>query len=202
MDNIIRKILIFVCVIIATASSASAQFRYGFRLGASFADARLKNAPGYSLVNRSGFEGGIAFEYQHPSSGLAADIAILYNRYNVQLKAPDGATGSFGRNYLEIPLHVKYKFWLSSFHDLFAPLIQTGPSFLMRLDDNHGRAVSTNGIQPGWDVGVGIDIVNFIQITGGYRFALSNSVKSFTGCPDASIRSNGWNVAATILFDF
>jgi len=202
MNIMAKKTLIIVCIIIASVSSASAQFRYGFRLGASFSDAKMKKAPDYSLVNRSGFEGGIAFEYQHPNSGLAADVAILYNRYNVQLKDPDGATGSFGRNYLEIPLHVKYKFWLSSFHDLLAPLIYTGTSFLMRLDDSHGRAVAMTGLQPGWDVGIGIDIVNFIQITGGYRFALSNSVKSFAGCPDASIRSNGWNVAATILFDF
>lgn len=198
----VRKFLIMACVIIAAVSSAEAQFRYGFRLGASFVDAKMKNAPGYAIVNKSGFEGGIDFEYQHPSSGFAADIAILYDRYNAQLKGPDGNVGSFGRNHIEIPLHVKYKFWLSSFHDLFAPLVYTGPSFLMRLDDNHNRALSTNDIQPGWDVGIGVDIINFIQITGGYRFGLGNSVKSFTGCPDATLRTNAWNVAATILFDF
>lgn len=200
MDKL-KNIAILICLFLATAS-ASAQFRYGFRLGASIADAKMKDAPGYSLVNKGGFEGGIAFEYQHPSSGFAADIAILYNRYNVRLKENGGEAGSFGRNYIEVPLHAKYKFWLPAVHNLAAPLIYTGPSFLMRLDDNHGRAVSTSDIQPGWDLGIGIDVVNFIQITGGYRFGLGNSVKAFSGCPDASIHSNGWNIAATLLFDF
>ncbi len=36
----------------------------------------------------------------------------------------------------------------------------------------------------------------------GFGFGLGNAVDSFAGYPDARMRGNGWNVAATILFDF
>ena len=196
------RLVILAGMIILCAVSSSAQLRYGFRFGGTFADARLKNAPDYSFVNRSGFSGGIDFEYQSPLSGLAADIALLYTRYNTRLKCNGDDARSFGRNFIEVPLHLKYKFWLPSFHNLVGPMVYTGPSLFFRLDNNHDMPIATKAVQPGWDVGVGFDIVNFIQITGGYRFGLGNNLKNLSGCPDAKMFTNGWNVAATFLFDF
>lgn len=195
-----KRLLLIVLVL--TAFTAGAQFRYGLRLGGSFAAARLSGAPGYSLSNRSGFSGGLDLEYQMPGNGFAADIAVLYTRFNSRLRADDAPMASFGRNFIEIPLHFKYKFWLKSTKRLVAPLVYTGPSLMLRLGHGSSRPLETNMAQPGWDVGVGFDIVNFIQITGGYRFGLGNARKRFEECLDSRLRTNGWNIAATILFDF
>ena len=59
-------------------------------------------------------------------------------------------------------------------HELAAPFIYAGPSFLFRLDHDDPFPLATDRVQPGWDVGIGFDIVNFIQISGGYRFGLGN----------------------------
>lgn len=195
------RLILFTILLIAAVAGASAQLRYGFRLGGDFADCSLKDAGNASLINRSGFSGGMALEYQFPGNGFAPDIAVTYTRRNSRLNDA-AAPVSFGRNFIEVPLHLKYKFWLHSFHDLVAPMVYCGPSMSIRLDHGHASPLATKRMQPGLDVGIGVDIVNFIQITGGYRFGLGNAAKGFSGCPDASLRTNSWQVAATLLFDF
>lgn len=184
------------------APDAGAQLRYGFRLAGDFAKARLKKAPDCSLKNGSGFSGGLMLEYQFEKCGFAPDIAVLYTRYNTRLDdAQEGERLSFGRNFIEIPLHLKYKFFLKGMKELVAPMVYTGPSLMVRLDHDDSSPMLTDRLQPGWDVGIGIDIVNFIQLTAGYRFGLGNAVKAFPA-EGASLTTDGWNVAANLLFSF
>lgn len=81
-------------------------------------------------------------------------------------------------------------------------MIYTGPSAMFRLGHGGAQPLTSQKAQAGWDAGIGFDIVNFIQITGGYRFGLGNAVKKFSDLPEATLHTNGWQVAATILFDF
>lgn len=196
------QLLLLTALLAVIAVPASAQLRYGFRFGGEFASASLKSAPGASLVNRSGFSGGLMLEYQMPRCGFAPDIAVLYTRYNSRLAEGGNAPASFGRNFIEVPLHLKYKFWLKAFSDMFAPMIYTGPALSMRVGGDHSSPLAAKRVQPGWDLGIGFDIANFIQITGGYRFGLGNAVDSWAAHPDATLRTNGWNISANILFDF
>lgn len=195
-------VILWLAIMVFVSFPTRAQLRYGFRFGGDFASVSLKNAEGYSIVNKSGFTGGVVLEYQFGKCGFAPDIAVVYARHSATLK-PDGESNiSYGRNFIDIPLHLKYKFWLKSTYNLFAPMVYTGPVFSFRLDHNHARPMTTKCFQPGWDVGIGFDIINFIQITGGYRFGLGNAVKEFAGQPDAVLHADGWNLAATLLFDF
>lgn len=200
--NTLRRILLLVVALTAMIPMAEAQLRYGFRFGGSFAGADIKDAGEFSLSNKSGFSGGLMLEYQLPKCGFAADVALLYTRFNTRLQHDGKPAESFGRNFIEIPLHLKYKFWLPAFNNLFGPMVYTGPSLMARIGHSCHEPLSTKKMQPGWDVGIGFDIVNFIQISGGYRFGLGNAVDSFTGHPDASLRTNGWNISASLLFDF
>lgn len=233
--------LILTILLIVAAISAEGQLRYGFRFGGDFAKASLgykpegassdQNAAGAGnasaaglngltrLSNRSGFSGGLVLEYQFEKCGFAPDIALLYTRYNTRLILPGQNPRSFGRNFIEVPIHLKWKFWIPQTKNLFAPMIYTGPSLMFRL--GHGDGVSypysdcpadqacltmmsqvtfkSKVFQPGWDLGIGFDVINFIQITAGYRFGLGNA---FSSPSDVTLHTNGWNVAATLLFDF
>lgn len=197
-----QRIMIAVLMMAGISLGASAQLRYGFRLGGEFASASLKDAGSYFMRNRSGFSGGLALEYQMPHCGFAPDIAALYTRYNTQVESTATGMHNSGRDFIEVPLHLKYKFWLKSAKELFAPMIYTGPSVMFRLCNGDSEVLKTKSVQAGWDVGIGFDIVNFIQIAGGYRFGLGNAVDQFAGYTDASIHAKGWNISATILFDF
>ncbi|MDE5976342.1 MAG: hypothetical protein K2G69_07325 [Muribaculaceae bacterium] len=135
-------ILLFV-IALATAVGAEAQLRYGFRFGGMFASARLKDTPGMSLNNRSGFSGGLLLEWQMERNGFAPDIAVLYTRYNTRIAENGGTPKSFGRNFIEVPLHLKYKFYISKTNNLVAPMVYTGPSLLFRLGHSDATPLST-----------------------------------------------------------
>ncbi len=194
-------LLLLLLVVVLTSLSSAAQLRYGFRLGGSFAKASLSHAPEMSMKNGSGFSGGLLLEWQMGNNGFAPDIAVLYTRYRSRLIDEVSGPASIGRNFIEIPLHLKYKFFLSSSNNLVAPMIYTGPSLLIRLGKGNPEQLSTKSAQPGWDVGIGLDIINFIQLSAGYRFGLGNAVGE-SAVPGACLRTNGWNVAANIIFDF
>ena len=197
------RILTLLTLVIVSAAPSIAQLRYGFRFGGSFATPSLRNAKDYKLINRSGFSGGMMLEYTLPETGAAADIAVLFTRYSTRLEMPGGGRMSFGRNFIEVPLHLKYKFWLPAFSNTVAPVVYTGPSLMIKTDRvKNDSPMTTMRLQPGWDVGVGIDIINFIQVTAGYRFGLGNAVKSFPERSDAVMLTNGWNLSVSLLFDF
>ncbi len=201
-----KRISILSVLILLCAMAADAQLRYGFNLGGAFADASLSDAKGYSALNRSGFRGGLALEYQMPRCGVAFDASVLYSRYNSRLR--DDATGDiygFGRNYLELPLNVKYKFWLSAMNRLVAPMIITGPSFMIGLDGRNDQSpLTVKRFQPGWNVGLGVDFANILQLTAGYRFGIGNVAEVKDGAPESglSLHTSGWHVSAILLFDF
>ena len=99
----ILKLSVLSALIFACSGISSAQLRYGFNFGGSFAEARLSDASGFSLDNRSGFRGGLVLEYQLPSSGLAFDGSVLYHRYNTRLiEHSNDARSAFGRNFIEL----------------------------------------------------------------------------------------------------
>ncbi len=199
-----KKILKYLMLLLlcASASTAEAQLRYGFRFGGDIAAGKLSEVKDASMRNGGGFSGGLDLEYQMPTSGLAADIALLYTRFNTRLKEEGKSPESFGRNFIEVPLHFKYKFWLKSVHDLVAPMIYTGPSIFFKVGNESYAPLTSKKVQPGWDLGIGFDVINFIQITGGYRFGLGNAVKEYTAHSDAVLRTNAWNISVTLLFDF
>lgn len=193
--------LLILMIALLSSLSASAQLRYGFRLGGAFAKASLSGAPGMSMKNGSGFSGGLLLEYQMESCGFAPDIAVLYTRYSSKLIDEASGPAKIGRDFIEVPLHLKYKFYLSSTNNLVAPMVYTGPSLLVCLGKSNPEQMSTKALQPGWDLGIGLDIINFIQLSAGYRFGLGNALSQGL-VPGACLHTNGWNVAANIIFDF
>lgn len=201
--------------------TAGAQLRYGMTLGGDFSSSKLANADHiYKINTGSGFRGGLMLEYQLPGYGVAFDASVLYNRVNVRaaksLLDPDQvmATGpsisysygpyqSIGRNFFEIPLNIKYKFGLPVLSSLLSPMVMTGPSFMWNLDKaDKNPYLRQKRFQPGWNVGAGFDIVNFIQLSAGYRFPLGNSLRKDEDILRMKLKTRGWWLQVSMLFDF
>lgn len=189
----------------AVALSTHAQWRYGVRAGGDISTARLSHAPNGKLQRGSGFSGGLTLEY-HFLEPLAADVSILYTR--MPNKMADGLDSDMiqrvGSDYLQIPLTVKYKHWLPSTRNLAAPYLFTGPDMMVRLDGD--KTHDMRRFMPGWQIGIGFDVINFIQIQAGYRFALTDAFPShdYVGAhvKAPSMRTDAVTISAAILFDF
>lgn len=197
------KILSIVfATIFLLAASAQAQLRYGFNVGGSFAKASLSDVPGWVVDNGSGFRGGMTLEYQMPRNGLAFDVSVLYERYSYKLFSVEGQKRLPCRDFVNIPLNVKYKFWLPFTKNLAAPMIFTGPDLMIGVGSKLFDGFKTDRLQPGWNVGVGIDAANILQLSAGYRFGLGNAFSNFYDAKSGKLTTSGWFVSASILFDF
>lgn len=195
--------LIAASLALTTAIPGHSQLRYGVSLGGSFPKSSISGAEGYAPVNRSGFRGGLMLEYQSDKSGLAADFAVMYHRFNTKLRNENSGTEtSLGRNFIDLPLNIKYKFWLTSLNNLFAPTLETGPALMVNVDSKHDNPFKLRRVYPLWNIGVGFDAANILQVKCGYRFGLGNALKHNAMNPDAKLTMSGFYVSANILFDF
>lgn len=187
------------------AADVSAQFRYGIRLGGEINTSRLSGVGNFGLRHGSGFSGGLTCEYMFERTGLAVGASVMYTHGAASLSSPDDAMPALklGNDFLQVPLHLKYKYFLSGVSNLAGPFIYTGPALLVRLDgDAAGVPVGTRRLQPGWDVGIGFDVINFLQISAGYRFGLGNAFHN-SGMPDESpkLRNDAVSISVALLFD-
>lgn len=190
------KKIIFALVAVLSCISAEAQLRYGFNLGGEFSSPYSGGGDGSPAVEGgSGFTGGLQLEYQVPTNGVAFGVSLMYARRNVWLSpAFDPSQGpvnscKYGGDFLVLPLELKYKFPLSLTKDLVSPYLLTGPDFALRMNKAEGK-----NFHFGWDVGAGIDLINVLQISGGYRFGVNDIGNG--------IKDSGAFLNVGLLFDF
>lgn len=189
-----KKRILSIIVFFASVFFASAQLRYGINLGCGFTNPTGKDIENVTISGGSGLVGGLQLEYQLPMSGLAFGVAALYEHrpMNLKMVSDTDKPGKFsekcGGDFIAIPIEIKYKFDIGIFHNLVSPYVLTGPDLAVRIKQAQGSSLHT-----GWDVGAGIDFVNFIQISGGYRFGLNKIY---------GLHDNGAFLNFGILFDF
>lgn len=187
------------------AVNADAQFRYGLRLGGEINTSRLTGVTEFGLKHGSGFSGGLTCEYMFERSGLAVGASVMYTHGAASLCGPDDAQPALklGNDFLQVPVHLKYKYFLPGVSNLAGPFVYTGPALMVRLDsDADGVPFGTRRLQPGWDVGIGFDVINFLQISAGYRFGLGNAFHPADmpqGAP--KLRNDAVNISVALLFD-
>lgn len=198
--NKTQRLIIMLLAVMAASITAQAQWRYGIRLGGAFSRPTGSNEF-CELKGGNGFSGGLAFEWQMPTGGLAIGASALYERRNTSAgMLSDDGPGVFkrdyfqiGRNYIAVPIDIKYKFGIPAIGGLAGPYVFTGPDLAWRLGGGIGPRTHM-----GWNVGAGFDIINFVQVSAGYRFGITNLGKDY----DEKWRDSGAFVAVTILFDF
>lgn len=176
-----KKIIILLCAFIA-AVNAQSQIKYGLLVGGEF----TRPTGNLKVEGGNGFVGGLQLEYNMPASGLAFGTAVNYQRRTI------GDDIKPGGDFLSVPVSVKYKFPLRALKELAGPILLTGPDFAWRLGDGFGKVFHF-----GWNAGIGFDIINFIQLSAGYRVGLNNISTTPT-----TVHDSGWFVNASLLFDF
>ncbi len=194
-------IILFIISLLFSTPYASAQWIYGINLGASFPKVSAGKEPTLFVENHSGFRGGLTVEYELPRCGVAFDVSVLYMRVSYNLHDARSTEIDPARDFLEIPIFIKYKWWLGVAKKLVAPMVMTGPSLMARLSSDN-PCVSTRRTLPAWNVGLGIDVARHLQLSAGYRFALTDVVRSYAGIPEPSLHLSGWWLSTMLLFDF
>lgn len=202
----IKKILVAVAIMLIGSGVANAQFRFGLKAGLLVNKLHF-NSSTFDSNNSCGWTVGPMAEFTVPIIGLNFDAGLMYARMNNASNPTEGNTSienaAFGKNFLEIPINIKYKFSLPVVGSIIKPYLFTGPDFAFRLDKSVSDAVlKSHTCQIAWNVGLGMELIRHIQIGASYGFGINNVVNKFTdiNATDLKVKNNYWTVSAAYLF--
>lgn len=198
-----KKLILTLMVLVFGIGAANAQLRFGVKAGVNINNLHLNNTSAMlEDNNRCGYTVGLMTEFQVPVIGLCFDLSAMYTRMNSEVEGTPGYENvAYNKNFLEVPVNIKYKFGLPVIGNFFTPYLFTGPSFAIKLDKNPIDAYKTKTCQTAWNVGLGFQIVQHLQLQAGYGFGINNVAK-FAGIngENIKIKNNYWTVSAAYLF--
>lgn len=210
MKNIKRILVIAIAVMVMSTSAYASGFKFGVKAGANFNKLHFSEEVLSDIVNKdnqAGFTGGVMAEFIVPVIGIGADASIMY----VHRPALENEKGDkLKRDYIEIPVNLKYKLSLPAVEKVISPYIFTGPSFAFNLNKTAVEDfINTKKCDIYWNLGIGVELIKHLQIGASYGWGLRklvNKVENIsgkeTGLNIQSIegRNNCWNITIAYLF--
>lgn len=191
-----KSIILVILAVACLSTPASAQFKWGIQAGIVANDLHF-NSDLFDSSNRVGFTGGLTAQYNF-IMGLGLQASLMYvHRTSEAIDKSQNETGIIKGDYLTLPIHVKYNFNLPAINNLFRPFIFTGPSFsylLSKKQNVFGDATRKGDVA--WDLGIGADIINHIQLSVGYGFGCTAIAKEYNN----KVRQNSWTITLGYLF--
>lgn len=211
--NQMKKISILLLVAVLGAFGAQAQIRFGIKAGANFNKIHFSDVESsFQPDNSCGWNAGVMTEFTVPIVGLCFDASLLYSRmnnaissdFNKEVADALDSDMSYGKNFLEIPINIKYKFGIPVIGSIIKPFIYTGPSFAFKLD----KSIMDKTFQCAWNIGIGVELIKHLQISGSYGFGINNVAKEvlknaapdFANVEKIKAKNNYWTVSAAWLF--
>ncbi len=204
-------IMLLAVIGVCYAVPSKAEFKIGPRIGLNVNKLNFDGKM-FDGSNRCGFTGGIQAEYMLPMISLGIDLSLMYSYmdYNVEenVSGTNQSTNTkFGKHFLEIPLNIKYKIGIPVVKKIFSPYVFTGPSVAFRLDKDENKYFSTKTSQWVWNIGLGLEFINHLQIGASYGFGMNNimdgvelPVVGQVNTDKLKARTNYWTVTAAWLF--
>lgn len=205
MKNLKHLIIVAMMAVFA-CGQANAEFRFGIKAGLNVNKLHLSDyKANLNSDNQCGFTAGVMTEFTVPVVGIGFDLSLMYTHMNNEIK--EGINeGAVGKNFLEIPLNLKYKFNIPVINSIIRPMVYTGPTMALKLDKSTFEGISTKTVQMGWNLGLGLELFKHLQVSGGYTFGMNNVAKKIPvldnnlNIGDIKVKNNYWTVTAAYLF--
>ena len=195
----ITQIVIIAAIIIAASSTAQAQVRFGVKGGITLNELKWDKDI-VSKDNRAGFTLGLMMEIGLPVVGLGTDASVLYAHRENDLYLEDT---KLKRDYLDLPLNLKYKLQIPVLNKIIAPFVTTGPDFALLLGDTDKGDFSTRKWNTSWNVGFGAELFRKVQIHANYGIGMTKAFeyigKDVNSTPVKG-KDNYWTITAAFMF--
>ncbi|MDE5796218.1 MAG: PorT family protein [Muribaculaceae bacterium] len=208
--TILKRIVLVTVMMVLGIGAASADFRFGIKAGMNVNKLHFskdyKNAAGETLdpANSTGWTAGVTADFTVPIIGIGMDASVMYTRMNNAAKDKIGnQTIDYGKNFIQLPIHLKYKLSLPVVGRIIAPYLFTGPDFSFKLDKKIVDAIKTKSCQVGWDLGLGVELLRHLQVGASYTWDI-NKIAKWTpigsDLKPIKIRNNYWTITAAYMF--
>lgn len=194
----VSKRLLSLVIALAAILPAMAQFSIGPRVGVALNTLEL-NEHGLGSDNRAGFTAGLQAEVMIPMVNFGFDASVMYVRRTSEIKGEN--TLNIDRDYIEIPVNLKYKFGLPVVGSLVSPYIFTGPSFAFKVSgEDFSNFIHEKKCNMSWNFGFGLQLIKHLQVGASYGIGLSKVADFAVKNVEIEAKHNGWTITAAWLF--
>lgn len=212
----LKRIFVALALLLAVgATTVNAQVKFGVKAGVAVNDMKFDKEV-FDAGNRAGFTGGLMLEVMLPVANLGFDVSAMYVHrttnvtYNVSENDANGNiveennSENLNRDYIEIPLNIKYKFGLPLVGNVVSPYIFTGPSFAFLTSKKAVKdAYENKSFDVAWNIGLGVQVLNKVQIGASYGFGLTKALEKsgeIQDAPNIEGKNRYWTITAAYLF--
>ena len=200
MKNL-KRIVIAAIMVFAFTVPASAQFAWGPKVGINVNSLKA-DLDMFNTDNRAGFTGGLTAEFMFPILNLGVDASVMYVHRSNEVEA-------LSKDYIEIPINLKWKIGLPIAGNIVAPYIFTGPSFSVLASKKEiTEAWESKSVDVAWNIGLGVQLFRKLQIGASYGFGITNTL-NYVGVDNIGGvgltdkiegKNNYWTITAAWLF--
>lgn len=200
----ISKLLAGVMLALVSIFPAYSQFSFGPRIGVAVNDLKF-NQDILNASNRAGFTGGLTAQFMIPMVNLGFDASVMYvhRSADVSLDIVDQIGNIIpqneGRDYIDIPINLKYMIGLPVVGKIVSPYIFTGPSFSFLVNKQAAEdAWKNKSVDIAWNVGAGVQLFSHLQVGASYGWGITKAVTDRTEKIEGKNRY--WTITAAYLF--
>lgn len=205
MKNLKRMLLLAVAVVFIGTSASAGGFRFGVKAGVALNSLHFSEDALNDLTNKdnqAGFTGGLMCEFTVPVINLGFDASVMYVHRDA---IDDGEGNKLKRDYIEIPINLKYKIGLPVVGEVITPYLFAGPSFAFKTGKSEIEDfVKSKKCDIALNLGVGVELVKHLQVSASYGIGMTKALE-FTGIAEGSAanidgKNRYWTVTAAYLF--
>ena len=142
-------------------------------------------------------------EFRIPVVGIGADLSLMYVRRNSQFMVQNEITDRNNRDYIEIPLNLRYNFSLPVVNKVLVPYLAVGPSVSVLTSKKSYEDFKNKSVDWALNFGIGVQLINHIDINARYGLGLTKAINTFSdNNQNAGIEGKNryWTVSVAYLF--
>ncbi|MBQ3323381.1 MAG: outer membrane beta-barrel protein [Muribaculaceae bacterium] len=209
MRSYIKYTLITIALLSALSSVAQPVRRWGITVGGNYNEIHFKQSDLFESDRMFGPSIGVTGDMMIPGVGFGIDASILYTMRQGRLHLGDrrvweslGLGNEVARqHYIDVPLNLKFRYSrLGGLESTIMPFIYAGPTFSFLVGHNKvGDALKYTGVNVLLHAGIGVELFNKVQVSGGYSFSVGQNLGTKL-LDDNVAKHRTWFVQATYFF--
>lgn len=203
--------LVLMTVALFTATTASAQVKFGVKGGLNVTDMHL-NDEVFDKSNQAGWYIGPTIKVSLPVTGLGVDIAALYDYRSAKVTDPSNEEVKVKQQSINVPVNLRYGIGLGS---LASIIFHAGPQIGFNVGDKNFKWTETSNYALkksnfSFNVGLGVSVAKHLEVTGNYNIAcgktadattVQKTVQNVAGTAVKShSRNNSWQIGLAYYF--
>lgn len=202
--------LVLMTVALLTATTASAQVKFGVKGGLNVTDMHL-NDEVFDKSNQAGWYIGPTVKVSLPVTGLGVDIAALYDYRSAKVTDPSNEEVKVKQQSINVPVNLRYGIGLGS---LASIIFHAGPQIGFNVGDKNFKWTDTSNYALkksnfSFNVGLGVSVAKHLEVTGNYNIACGKTadatvlktVQDVAGTAVKShSRNNSWQIGLAYYF--